>query len=473
MWETLYKAFEDNPEMPGLLTQVQITNGVIQHSLHVDQVNAHFLHTPTYPGIKLGDYGSWHHTDSSFQCEGNIFEDMKSSVMKSQVSMDPVDLALLPVKHEVSTDPMDSALLVKHNIQNCDPVITTYSTLDTLRCPTNPHTPLYTLQQPFVWYWQARPEAENMREFGMIRSGHQLLSITDGNCQGKDAKETAAMFFAEIFGVTHLRSHVGEITFFNQLHQIVGAIEVEASPESKDRFRNPDQSGAGSRQDRLTDIFLSAQSSLEIREEPQKVTNSRIERLAKLLLKGMPIVEPHGAHKVAPWFSETRKIARAAVAVSNSVGAGEPYMAPSDTITMVAGPGKCQKGRVTESILTVQDTDEQRALEEDIAGKILLVCYCGLQAEVEAVLAKVTDRILKDETANREVLRARAHLLEETGQIFEDALAEPPDEYQYHLLRVLADARAGTSKHALLLAAGAEKGAEKRRITDSAATVEI
>lgn len=39
--------------MPGLLTQVQITNGVIQHSLHVDQVNAHFLHTPTYPGIKV------------------------------------------------------------------------------------------------------------------------------------------------------------------------------------------------------------------------------------------------------------------------------------------------------------------------------------------------------------------------------------------------------------------------------------
>ena len=53
--------------------------------------------------------------------------------MKSQVSMDPVDLALLPVKHEVSADPMDLALLVKHNIQNSDttaniasgPVITT------------------------------------------------------------------------------------------------------------------------------------------------------------------------------------------------------------------------------------------------------------------------------------------------------------------------------------------------------------
>jgi len=39
------------------------------------------------------------------------------------------------------------------------------------------------------------------------RPGHQLPSIT-GDCQGKDVKEIAAMFFAEMFGVTHLRSHV-------------------------------------------------------------------------------------------------------------------------------------------------------------------------------------------------------------------------------------------------------------------------
>lgn len=48
--------------------------------------------------------------------------------------MDPVDLALLPVKHEVSTDPVDLALLVKHNIQNSEPVITTCYT-DTGRVP--------------------------------------------------------------------------------------------------------------------------------------------------------------------------------------------------------------------------------------------------------------------------------------------------------------------------------------------------
>jgi len=42
--------------MTGLfLTQVPggITNGVIQHSLHVDQVDTHFFHAPTYLGIKV------------------------------------------------------------------------------------------------------------------------------------------------------------------------------------------------------------------------------------------------------------------------------------------------------------------------------------------------------------------------------------------------------------------------------------
>jgi len=38
--------------------------------------------------------------------------------MKPQVSMDPVDLTLLPVKHQVSMDPLNLTLLEKHNICN-------------------------------------------------------------------------------------------------------------------------------------------------------------------------------------------------------------------------------------------------------------------------------------------------------------------------------------------------------------------
>ncbi|KAL4070229.1 hypothetical protein V8B97DRAFT_551148 [Scleroderma yunnanense] len=83
------------------------------------------------------------------------------------------------------------------------------------------------------------------------------------------------------------------------------------------------------------------------------------------------------------------------------------------------------------------------------------------------------DHILEEGTSvNKEVLRARAGLLMEIGQIFEEAMAEPPDESQHDLLRVLADAKADTSKHALLLAARAAQRAEERYTTSSKASLQ-
>ncbi|KAI6101082.1 hypothetical protein EDD16DRAFT_396280 [Pisolithus croceorrhizus] len=38
---------------------------------------------------------------------------------------------------------------------------------------------------------------------------------------------------------------------------------------------------------------------------------------------------------------------------------------------------------------TTEDEDEQRALEEDVTGKILWLCWCGICAEVDELLPKV------------------------------------------------------------------------------------
>ncbi|KAI6137293.1 hypothetical protein F5141DRAFT_78682 [Pisolithus sp. B1] len=38
---------------------------------------------------------------------------------------------------------------------------------------------------------------------------------------------------------------------------------------------------------------------------------------------------------------------------------------------------------------TTEDEDEQRALEEDVTGKILWLCWCGIRAEVDELLPKV------------------------------------------------------------------------------------
>ncbi|KAI6102355.1 hypothetical protein EV401DRAFT_2024439, partial [Pisolithus croceorrhizus] len=46
---------------------------------------------------------------------------------------------------------------------------------------------------------------------------------------------------------------------------------------------------------------------------------------------------------------------------------------------------------------TTEDEDEQRALEEDVTGKILWLCWCGICAEVDELLPKVVDYLRKEE----------------------------------------------------------------------------
>ncbi|KAI6038938.1 hypothetical protein EDC04DRAFT_2690572, partial [Pisolithus marmoratus] len=42
------------------------------------------------------------------------------------------------------------------------------------------------------------------------------------------------------------------------------------------------------------------------------------------------------------------------------------------------------------------DEDEQRALEEDVTGKILWFCWCGICAEVDELLPKVLDYVRRE-----------------------------------------------------------------------------
>ncbi|KAI6145849.1 hypothetical protein BKA82DRAFT_4161957 [Pisolithus tinctorius] len=43
-----------------------------------------------------------------------------------------------------------------------------------------------------------------------------------------------------------------------------------------------------------------------------------------------------------------------------------------------------------------EDEDQQRALEEDITGKILWLCWCGICVEVDQLLPKVVDCIRRE-----------------------------------------------------------------------------
>ncbi|KAI6138271.1 hypothetical protein BKA82DRAFT_615227 [Pisolithus tinctorius] len=91
------------------------------------------------------------------------------------------------------------------------------------------------------------------------------------------------------------------------------------------------------------------------------------------------------------------------------------------------------------------DEDEQRALEEDVTGKILWLCWCGICAEVDQLLPEVVDYCRREGCMIG---------LSEVGCIIAGTHTEPNDD-RAHLQRIMLDAGAGTSKYQLLLAARA------------------
>ncbi|KAI5984793.1 hypothetical protein EDC04DRAFT_1626071 [Pisolithus marmoratus] len=93
-----------------------------------------------------------------------------------------------------------------------------------------------------------------------------------------------------------------------------------------------------------------------------------------------------------------------------------------------------------------EDEDEQRALEEDVTGKILWLSWCGICAEVDEQLPKVVD-YLRREADMGGLHNMSVAMLPITGTDLGDD--------QTHLQRIMHDAGAGTSKHQLLLAARA------------------
>lgn len=96
-----------------------------------------------------------------------------------------------------------------------------------------------------------------------------------------------------------------------------------------------------------------------------------------------------------------------------------------------------------------EDNDEQRALEEDLTGRILWFYWCGILSEVDHMLAMVVNHIrqnryMLDEYDYRDLYRT-AEIIKKTSHV------GPADDIA-HLRRIMFDAGAGISKHKLWLA---------------------
>ncbi|KAI5998210.1 hypothetical protein EDD15DRAFT_304256 [Pisolithus albus] len=99
--------------------------------------------------------------------------------------------------------------------------------------------------------------------------------------------------------------------------------------------------------------------------------------------------------------------------------------------------------RLRMRLETTKDEAEQRALEEDIAGMILEFCWHAICLEVHKLLSEVLDYIRRT---------GEVYGLLKFGQMIERTLCPDLDGEQAYLRRIMADARAGISKHQLWLA---------------------
>ncbi|KAI6143092.1 hypothetical protein BKA82DRAFT_1008518 [Pisolithus tinctorius] len=122
-------------------------------------------------------------------------------------------------------------------------------------------------------------------------------------------------------------------------------------------------------------------------------------------------------------------------------------------------PSMVQEIRVLQAELeAAEDSDEQRALVEDITGKILWLCWCGIYAEVNRLLPKVVNYIRRERNMTD---------LEQSFD-FKISIRYPdPDDDQAHLQRIMLDAKAGISKHQLLLDARAAEQSKWSGATSS------
>ncbi|KAI6003165.1 hypothetical protein F5J12DRAFT_162893 [Pisolithus orientalis] len=102
------------------------------------------------------------------------------------------------------------------------------------------------------------------------------------------------------------------------------------------------------------------------------------------------------------------------------------------------------------------DEDEQQALEEDVTGKVLWLSWCGILSEVKQRLPEVVEYIQRDGDSMTPEGRDRFRQgLREIGDIIKKTPHVHLDDDLAHLRRIMLDAGAGVSKHALWLVAQA------------------
>lgn len=500
-WELTYRIGDgDTPGLMLPLTYWLINLG--HHRLLVDGVAAKFVLSETLQGTQLGDYGDiQQHSHGFMHRRGNIFEDLHLLPLELRLYRDDPDLK--PVVHRISgesgagTDDQDVTSMIGDS--GTDPALilrrpiglslpntravaillralsarsSNYALVTTVICcsacrPTDKFkdnlaknswgyshfwrtyspvefpshstdsdersiVPLFQIAHPWAWTRAVQvPDPMTRVEFRKICDYFKtVLELNVGN-------DAAIDFFMKLFGAEHLGGLVGNIKFFGTLASLSRTSEGDS------------------------------EKTLEVNASGSSEGQPRAHGLVAMLPDG-----PRGIDSCSYlcWLSDMQNTVRAMRPIAKTLG-----FEFIDVITtgflraktlfdglVDGGENDADDGGISSLVQEVEklqeehdradDDGERRALEEDITGKVLLVCQRGISSEVEQAIAKVVDRLLKDETVDRNVLSERAEDLHNISERFREVLADLPDDRHAHLRRIMVDARARTSKRELYLA---------------------
>lgn len=348
-------------------------------------------------------------------------------------------------------------------------------------------TPLFISMKPLVWREEKADESTRAL-FGDIRKYFSMLSqfyqqdMVEGDNPAaiKQTKRghDAVMFFRNIFGGGRFRGYIGDISF----SKLSRAID-----DSGSHAKNKEQSTmsvnqnfhvtceAAKVEDYEPESACSSHETLstssDSNEKSETAEDARVVALAETLMKRMP-TEDGGLIDQKLWSAEKIKMYHEAEELrSTNFGLqllhvistsyhrsseGSVHSKHSHTHAQKVGSSirsLIQDVRILEDKLdNVEDEDEKRALEEDIAGKILLACWRGVRSEIEQILYRVANHIVTDARVERDGRKQRSKLLREVGDVFKHATNDGHGESRgCHLRRIVVDAEENTSKYELLL----------------------
>ncbi|KIK19989.1 hypothetical protein PISMIDRAFT_682743 [Pisolithus microcarpus 441] len=347
-------------------------------------------------------------------------------------------------------------------------------------------TPLCMIASPQVWrgerFCKQRVErSRNIREHfdAMVDRRRPTGNEQFDKSANKHKEDAAIKFFVDLFGLRYLENYIGKITFFARFPLMmetgpVDVLSVGAAEADGLRACLPKLSYASS--------LMGYNPFRGSRQFAPAESDPRLETVLPLLHRRCQTLS---TEYDAPrrYAHERQRVEEEIKSISQTLGAGLfehittafdnaywEYKSPG-RVTPEVSPLKYDRQLDTLSVIqdidalqaqlnATKDEDEQRALEEDVTGKILWLFWCGICVEVDELLPEVVEHTRREGS------------LEGLWEIYLVKSSVDPSDDQAHLQRIMYDAEANTSKYQLWLDARAREQAKWPCADTGTATVD-